>query len=49
MPNLNGLTPVPYVPVRSHAVLWSHICILMLLLAAEPHSTAGLLFHSRYL
>ena len=30
-----------------HAVLWSHICILMHRLAAEPCSTAGLLFPSR--
>ena len=28
----------------SHAVLWSHIDILMRLLAAEPRSTARLLF-----
>ena len=31
-----------------HAVIWSHICILMSLLAAEPRSTEGLLFHSQY-
>ena len=30
-----------------HAVLWSHIGTLMHLLAAEPCSTAGLLFPSR--
>ena len=30
-----------------HAVLWSHIGTLMLRLAAEPCSTAGLLFPSR--
>ena len=30
-----------------HAVLWSHIGTLMHRLAAEPRSTAGLLFHSR--
>ena len=29
-----------------HEVLWSHISILMHRLAAEPHSTAGLLFRS---
>ena len=29
-----------------HTVLWSHIDILMRLLAAEPRSTAGLLFSS---
>ena len=29
-----------------HAVLWSHIGIFMLIFAAEPHSTAGLLFLS---
>ena len=33
----------------SHTVLWSHIGILMHLLAAEPHSTAGLLFPFKYL
>ena len=32
-----------------HVVLWSHIGILMRLLAAEPHSTAGILFPSQYL
>ena len=32
-----------------HAVLWSHIGILMRLPAAEPRSTAGLLFPSLYL
>ena len=31
-----------------HEVRWSHIGILMYLLAAEPRSTAGL-FHSQYL
>ena len=30
-----------------HAVLWSHIATLMHRLAAEPRSTAGLLFPSR--
>ena len=30
-----------------HEVLWSHIGTLMHRLAAEPCSTAGLLFHSR--
>ena len=30
-----------------HAMPWSHIGILMLRLAAEPHSTAGLLFPSQ--
>ena len=30
-----------------HAVLWSHIGILMRRLAAEPRSTAGLLFSSQ--
>ena len=30
-----------------HAVLWSHIGILLRHLAAEPRSTAGLLFHSQ--
>ena len=32
-----------------HVVLWSHIAILMLFLATEPHSTAGLLFPSQCL
>ena len=32
-----------------HAVLWSHIEILLRLPAAEPHSTAGLLLPSQYL
>ena len=31
---------------RLHVVLWLNIGILMHSLAAEPHSTAGLLFHS---
>ena len=31
-----------------HAVLWSHIGTLMHRLAAEPCSTAGLLFPSRF-
>ena len=44
---LNGALPEPYVPVRLHAVLWSHIGTLMHRLAAEPRSTAGLLFLSR--
>ena len=43
----NGALPGPYVPVRLHAVLWSHIGILMHRLAAEPCSTAGLLFPFR--
>ena len=32
-----------------HVVLWSHIGFLMHILAAEPRSTAGLLFSSQYL
>ena len=44
---LNDALPGPYVPVRLHAVPWSFICILMRHLAAEPHSTAGLLFPSQ--
>ena len=32
-----------------HVVLWSHIGILLRLLAAEPRSSAGLLFLSQYL
>ena len=46
---LNGALPRPYVPVRLHSVLWSHIGALMHRLAAEPCSTAGPLFHSRCL
>ena len=34
---------------RLHAVLWSHIGILMRLTAAEPRSTTGLLFSFLYL
>ena len=41
---LYGALPVPYVPVRLHAVLLSHIGTLMRLLAAEPFSIAGHLF-----
>ena len=33
---------------RLHAVLWSHMGILMRHLAAEPRSTAGLLFLSQF-
>ena len=40
---LYGALPVPFVPVRSH------IGTLMRLLAAEPHSVAGLLFPSVFL
>ena len=40
---LNGALPGQYVPVRLHAVLWSHIGTLMHRLAAVPRSTAGLL------
>ena len=47
MHRLNGALPGPYVPVRVHAVIWSHIGTLMHRLAAEPCSTAGLLFASR--
>ena len=41
---LYGALPVPYVPVRFHAVLWLHIGILMGLLAAQPRSIEGHLF-----
>ena len=44
---LNGALHGQYVPVRVYAVLWSHIGTLMHRLAAEPRSTAGLLFPSR--
>ena len=43
----NGALPGPYVPVKVNAVLWSHIGTLIHRLAAEPCSTAGLLFPSR--
>ena len=39
--------PGQYVPVRLHSVPWSHIGVLMRHLAAEPRSTAGLLFSSQ--
>ena len=41
---LNDALPGPYVPVWLHAVPLLHIGILMRCLAAEPRSTAGLLF-----
>ena len=44
---VNGALLGPYVPVRLHAVLWSHIDTLMHRLAEEPGSTAGLIFPSR--
>ena len=50
----SGALPGPYVPGRMcqaglHVVLWSHIGFIMHRLAAEPHTTAGLLFPSQYL
>ena len=44
---LYGALPDPYAPVRVTCVLWSHIGTLMRL-AAEPRSTAGLLFTCQY-
>ena len=44
---INGALPGPYVLCGLHAVLWLHIRTLMHRLAAEPRSTAGLLFPSR--
>ena len=44
---LNGALPGPYVPARVTRGGWSHIGTLMHRLAAEPCSTAGLLFPSR--
>ena len=44
---LYGALPGLYVPTLLHAVLWSHIGTLMHRLAAEPCSTAGLLFSFR--
>ena len=46
---LYGAIPGRYVPVRLHAVLWPHSGTLMRLLAAEPRSTAGLLFPYQYI
>ena len=46
---LGGALPVPLCQSVIHALLWSHIGILLRLLAAEPRSTAGLLFLSQYL
>ena len=40
---LNGALPGPYVQCGLHAVLWSHIGSLMLLLAAEPQDLYSLL------
>ena len=45
---LNDALPGPYVPVRvTRDALMAHRYILMRRLAAEPHSTAGLLFPSQ--
>ena len=46
---LYGALPVPYVPVRVHAELWSPIGTLMRLLAAEPRSIARFSFLCQYL
>ena len=46
---LCGALPLPMCQSGLHAVVWSHIGILMHLAAAEPRSTAGLLFPSHYL
>ena len=43
----NGALPGLYCQCRLLAVLWSHIGALMRILAAEPRSTAGILFHSQ--
>ena len=45
---VNGVRPDHRCHCRLHAVPWCHISILMRRLTAEPHSTAGLLFHSQY-
>ena len=43
-----GALPVPYVPACGlHVEPWLHIFILMLRLATEPQSTAGLLYPSQ--
>ena len=44
-----GALHVPYVPVRRHGLVWSHIGALLYLRAAEPRSTAQLLFFYHYL
>ena len=46
---LYGVLPVPYVPVRVTRGVLSHITPLMRLVAAQPCSTAGLLFPGLYL
>ena len=47
-PSIWSSLHVQYVPVRvTSLVLWSHIGILMRLLVAGPHSTAGPLFQSQ--
>ena len=43
-----GALPVLYVPVWFTCMLWSYIFIVMHLLTAEPHSTAGLSFSSQW-
>ena len=40
MHTLYGALPVPYYQCGLHVVLWSHIGILMHLIAAEPRSTS---------
>ena len=44
---LNGALPGPMCQCGFHVVLWCRIGKLMHRLAAEPCSTAGLIFHSR--
>ena len=44
---LNGALPGPYVPERVERGALAHIGTLMHRLAADPCTTAGLLFHSR--
>ena len=44
----HGALPVPYMCQRGlHAVYWSHISILMRLIATEPLCTGGLLLPSQ--
>ena len=46
---LCGALPEPFVLVCLHVVPWSLIGILMHFLAAEPYSTEGHLYLTRYI
>ena len=49
MTYLHNALPLPYEPVSVTRKAWSHIGILLSILAAEPLSTVGFLLHSQYL